>query len=70
MKVEMPRYRVKVAFRFYRVGDVIQPPAMLRNDLLRRGWVEPVVDEGPVPEVEPEKPKRRRRKRKDSAEEC
>jgi hypothetical protein len=38
------KVRVKRAFQNYRVGDVLQPPALLRDDLLRRGFVEPVKE--------------------------
>lgn len=41
-----PRCRVKIAFGQYRVGDEISPGAMLRNDLLRRGWIEIVETNG------------------------
>ena len=64
MSKELPAVRVKVAFGFYRVGNVFRPPAMLRGMLLRRGVVElvdgpfpPIRDVAPV-ERAPTKPRR------------
>lgn len=84
MSGEPPKCRVIVAHRFYKYGDIIAPGAMLRNDLLRRGWIEllpePVAvaeastevngDEAAVEELTETKelPKRRRRRRKDDSE--
>lgn len=39
-----PKCRVLVAHQSYRVGDPMEPGAMLRNDLLRRGWIE-IIEE-------------------------
>ena len=80
MSGEAPKCRVIVAHRFYRVGDVIQPGAMLRNQLLQRGWVEiipepvaavePVaeIEETPLAIVEPPTQKRGRRKRNNTGD--
>lgn len=80
MSGESPKCRVIVAHRFYKYGDIMQPGAMLRNDLLQRGWIELLPEKVAV--VEPdvngdieaieemtetkELPKRRRRKKGDT----
>jgi hypothetical protein len=45
------KIRIKLAFGNYRVGDVIEPPAMLRNNLILRGFAE-VVKDAPVETAE------------------
>ena len=75
---ELPKYRIVKPYRWYSKGFIIQPPAMLRNELLRGGFIELVIDEpAPIPaeastDIEPEQPpaqvepptqKRGRRKR-------
>ncbi len=42
------KVRFKLAWQFYTVGQTIEPPAMLRNWLLSRGYVEPVIEEVPI----------------------
>lgn len=81
MSGESPKCRVIVAHRFYKYGDIIQPGAMLRNDLLRRGWIEILPEKVAVlePEVNGDiaaieeltetkelPPKRKRRRRNDT----
>lgn len=49
------KIRFKIAWRNYRVGDVIDPAAMLAGDLIKRGFAEPVKAELEIsrkPEVE------------------
>lgn len=50
MSGPVPRCMVKVAFGAYRVGSIIEPGAMLRNDLLRRGWIE-IIDTNGAHEI-------------------
>jgi hypothetical protein len=38
------KIRFKIAWGNYRVGDTIEPAAMLRNDLILRGFAEVVKD--------------------------
>lgn len=45
------KIRFKVAWSNYRVGDVIEPAAMLRNELLFRGFAE-VVKQDPIETAE------------------
>lgn len=51
MAKQSPKCRIKVAYSTFRVGEIIQPGAMLRNDLLRRGWIEVMEEEQPVASV-------------------
>lgn len=45
----LKKYRFKLAWQNYQVGDVIEPPGMLRSWLVSNGYVEPVADTPPVP---------------------
>ena len=74
---ELPKYRIIKPYRWYSKGFIIQPPAMLRNELLRGGFIELVIEPPVIPaeastDIEPEQPpaqvepptqKRGRRKR-------
>lgn len=65
------KYRVKLAFEYYRVGDIIEPTGLWRDSLLARGYIEPAPQEaaaqGQAPAVKQEpriteqQPKRKRR---------
>lgn len=53
----LKKYRFRLAWQNYRVGQVIEPTGTVRDWLLAHGYIEPVAE--PVPErVEPpEEPK-------------
>jgi len=70
MEVKPKDFRVRLAFDFYSVGQVIQPTGLWRSRLLSLGYIEP-VGEPETPQTEPagsgaeaEKPTRRSRKAK------
>ena len=43
MSGAMQKFRVKVAYHYHRVGDVIEPTGIWRDQLLRGGFIEPIV---------------------------
>jgi len=50
------KVRVKLAFGNYRVGDILEPAALYRDELLARGFVEvvkaaPETAQAPAPET-------------------
>lgn len=66
----LAKYRFRLAWQGYRVGDVIEPTGLLRDWLRSSGYIEPVIVEPtgnpsavflPGPE---QKPKKRGRPRK------
>lgn len=67
----IPKYRVRLAFDFYRVGQVLQPTGLWRDHLLGNGFIEPITEQAepdvlPVAEAATEidtKPTRSRRHR-------
>lgn len=65
------RCRVILAFETYRVGDVIEPTGLWRDQLIRQRYIEPIVESAIVKpvEVEPEKKQRRKRNERDAIEE-
>lgn len=56
---KMPAVRVRIAYGPYRVGQILYPTGLLRDQLLGRGLVE-LVNEASPTVVEPPKPRRRR----------
>ena len=42
MSGPIPKYRVKVAYHSHRVGDVIEPTGIWRDQLIRNGFIERV----------------------------
>lgn len=68
MEVKPKDFRVRLAFDYYSVGQLIQPTGLWRSRLLSLGYIEP-IGEPDTPQTEPagsgaetEKPKRRTRK--------
>lgn len=66
MEVKNKNYRVRLAFEWYSVGQIIQPVGLWRSHLLSRGYIEPVTEQVPAEALpagggaEAEKPKRGR----------
>lgn len=66
MEVKTNNYRVRLAFEWYSVGQIIQPVGLWRSHLLSRGYIEPVIEEEPAESLpagggaDTEKPKRGR----------
>lgn len=46
---QLQKFRVKRAFGTRRVGDIITPTGMHRDELKACGWIEPYVDPEPEP---------------------
>ncbi len=59
------KYRFRLAWQNYRVGDVIEPPGTLRDWLLSNGYVEPAEELAPPPPpaTQPAAPARKRQQR-------
>jgi hypothetical protein len=55
----LPKYRVVVAFDRHRVDDVIEPTGLMRDRLLRLGFVALVEPEQPVRAFVPQRITRR-----------
>ena len=52
---ELKKYRVKRAYGMLRVGDIVTPTGMRRDELKNYGFIEAVPDApAPAPVVEPE----------------
>ena len=74
MEVKPKDYRVRLAFDFFRVGQIIQPVGLWRSHLLSRGFIEPVAQDDAPAEALPagggaeiEKPKRGRPRKTEAA---
>ncbi len=50
----LKKYRFKLAWQNYRVGDVIEPTGVTRDWLVSNGYVEPVAEPLPQPVPPPD----------------
>lgn len=57
------KYKVILAFETYSVGDVIEPTGVWRDNLLSRGYIEPVIEQPVV--LEPEAKRKRKKNESD-----